>query len=421
MKLARNEPYVAEAVSPCLRLPSLGVPGRWLASVVLALSCHGGTTAPTPTEARLVMVEGDQQQANVCAAVTVAPAVRADSAGTALVGIRVTFTVTSGGGTVTGGSAVTNAAGVATVGGWTLGADAGENRLTARSPAVATTVTFAAMGRPEPVLHNVISYTTEAPGLPAVAVVRPDGTCRRRITTDAFAYAGPAISPDGRRIAVGRYRNGWDGIWLLNADGTGLTQLVRRSNLDGDPAWSPDGATIAFESQDSTPYGPVDRIFLVKVDGTGLRQLTPDTPNYSFDGGPSWSPDGTRIVFSRTGSLYVINADGTGLTDLARGGEYPSWSPDGVHIVSGASSTGWWLLTMVNADGTNPVTVTRDTLQLGMPRWSPDGASLVFYEVLGTAPHLISQLFTIHVDGSGKTKLSVAAVNETWPNWNRLH
>ena len=117
---------------------------------------------------------------------------------------------------------------------------------------------------------------------------------------------------------MGRYRNGWDGIWLMNADGTGLTQLVRRSNLDGDPAWSPDGATIAFESQNSTPYGPVDRIFLVKVDGTGLRQLTPDTPNYSFDGGPSWSPDGTRIVFSRTGSLYVINADGTGLTDLAR-------------------------------------------------------------------------------------------------------
>jgi len=156
------------------------------------------------------------------------------------------------------------------------------------------------------------------------------------------------------------------------------------------------------------------------VDGTGLRQLTPDTPNYSFDGGPSWSPDGTRIVFSRTGSLYVINADGTGLTDLARGGEYPSWSPDGVHIVSGASSTGWWLLTMVNADGTNPVTVTRDTLQLGMPRWSPDGASLVFYEVLGTAPQLISQLFTIHVDGSGKTRLSAAAVNEGWPSWSRL-
>jgi len=59
-------------------------------------------------------------------------------------------------------------------------------------------------------------------------------------------------------------------------------------------------------------------------------------------------------------------------------------------------------------------------MQLGMPRWSPDGASLVFYEVLGTAPQLISQLFTIHVDGSGKTKLSAAAVNEGWPNWSRL-
>jgi Tol biopolymer transport system component len=268
------------------------------------------------------------------------------------------------------------------------------------------------------VLHNVIIYTTEAYGLPAIAVVRPDGSCRRRITTDAAAYAGPAISPDGRRIAVARSTGAWDGIWLLNADGSVVRQLVRRSGLDGDPAWSPDGTRLAFESQNATPYGGVDRIYVVNADGTGLRQLTPDTPNYTFDAGPSWSPDGTRIVFSRLGSLFVINADGTGLTDLSHGGEYPSWSPDGIHIASGSTFRGWWLLTMVNADGTNPVTITQDTLQQGMPRWSPDGKSLVFYQVLGTAPRLIIQLFTIHSDGSGKRRLSVADVNEGWASWS---
>jgi dipeptidyl aminopeptidase/acylaminoacyl peptidase len=413
---------VSYPVSGGLAFTSISLGFLRLAPVVLALACHGEATAPPPPAARFMIVAGDQQNANVCARVAVAPAVRADSAGTALAGVRVIFTVVGGGGTVTGDTAVTDAAGVATVASWTLGPDPGANKLVAASSVTSTLLTFTATGRPEPVLHNVIIYTTEAPGLPAVAVVRPDGSCRRLITTDGLAYASPAISPDGRRIAVARYVTGWDGIWLLNVDGTGLTQLVKRSSLDGDPAWSPDGSTIAFESQDSTQYGPVDRIFLVQADGTGLRQLTFDTtPNhYSFDAGPSWSSDGTRIVFSRTGVLYVINADGTGLTDLAQGGEYPSWSPDGVHIVSGTLSAGWWLLTTVNADGTNPVTVTQDTLQLGMPRWSPDGASLVFYEVQGTAPNYVTQLFTIHRDGSGKKKLSAAAVNEGWPNWSRL-
>jgi Tol biopolymer transport system component len=364
-------------------------------------------------------VAGDRQQANVCAAVAVAPAARVERDGTAQAGVPVTFSVPSGGGTVTGATAVTDAAGVATAGSWTLGADPGPNTLKATAPHT-NPVTFAATGRPEPVLRNVIIYTTEAYGLPAVAVVRPDGSCRRRITTDAAAYAAPAISPDGRRIAVGRNTGVWDGIYLMNADATGLTRLVHRSSLDGDPAWSPDGTRIAFESENPTPNGAVDRIFLVNVDGTGLRQLTPDTPTFTSDFGPSWSPDGTRIVFSRTGSLYVINADGTGLTNLTQGGEYPSWSPDGTHIASGATSRGWWILTAINADGTNPVTITRDTLQEGMPRWSPDGHSLVFYEVLGTAPNVLMQLFTIHADGSGKTKLSAAAATEGWANWSPL-
>src|SRR2546430_2433447 len=303
-----------DTMHPHGRLPSLTAV-RWLAPVLIALACHGEATAPSsPPGPHLVIVAGDQQEATVCAPVAVVPAVRAESGGTALVGVRVSFAVVSGGGTGTGDTAVTDAAGVASVGGWTLGADAGTDTLTARSPVAASPVSFTATGRPEPVLHNVIIYTTEAYGLPAIAVVRPDGSCRRRITTDATGYAGPAISPDGRRIAVGRWTGAWDGIWLLNADGSVLRQLVRRSGLDGDPAWSPDGTRLAFESQNATPYGAVDRIYVVNADGTGLRQLTPDTPNYTFDTGPSWSPDGTRIVFSRLGSLLVINADGTGLT-----------------------------------------------------------------------------------------------------------
>src|SRR5438034_10505660 len=182
------------------------------------------------------------------------------------------------------------------------------------------------------VLRNVILYATEEFGLSELAVVKPDGTGRRRLTTDQFGYFMPDISRDGRHIAFA----GPGGIYAMNADGTGTTLVVSRgSSSDATPAWSPDGSRIAFRSMVDGPFGSAGRIFVVNVDGTGLRQLSPDVPDpnvvYYFDDSPTWSPDGATIAFDRFGALAVINVDGTGLTTLStpEGAETPSWSPDG--------------------------------------------------------------------------------------------
>ena len=105
------------------------------------------TVVPGPP-ARLVANAGDGQSATSGSAVATPPSVKVtDAAGNAISGIAVTFAVASGGGSITGGSATTNAEGVATVGSWTLGATAGPNTLTATSAAVAgATVTFTAAG-----------------------------------------------------------------------------------------------------------------------------------------------------------------------------------------------------------------------------------------------------------------------------------
>ena len=388
----------------------------WILPAVLAIGCGGGeaTAPPSPT---FGIVAGDRQETSVCAAVPTVPTVRFDQGGKAQPGVPVTFKVTAGGGSVTGGDASTDAAGIATVESWTLGVIPGPNALTATvsSSGHVYSVTFTATGHPEQVLRNVIVYTTEEFGGPDVAIVRPDGSCRRRLTPGDAPYAGPAISPDGRRIAVARYNGAWNSIYLMQADGSGLTKLVGHSDFDGSPAWAPDGRRIAFRSENPGPFGAFGRIYVVNVDGTGLRQVTPDTPDYTYDDGPTWSPDGARIAFSRNGGLQVINADGTGLTTLPEGAEYPAWSPDGAHIAYGTSSGSWPIL-VVNADGSNPVPLTSDTVPKGMPRWSPDGQRLVFYRVIGTT----SQLFTIRVDGSGESKLSNAGVNEDWPRWSPL-
>jgi hypothetical protein len=358
---------------------------------------------------------GNNQRARVGTVVAVAPTVVVtDQYGNPVPNVPVTFVVTSGGGSVTGANPTTNASGVATVGSWTLGPAPGANSLTATvsSSGIAYSVAFAATGEGI-TLRNVIIYTTEEFGLPEVAIVRPDGSGRERLTTNQAAYAAPVISPDGQRIAVSVYPRT---LALMNADGTGLTKIGRGS--DGLSSWSPDGRWLAFESNVQSPFGAIGRIFVINVDGTGLRQVTPDTPNYTYDYGPTLSPDGMRIAFTRNGVLNVINADGTGLTALPtapEGARYPAWSPDGAHIAYGTNG-GSWPIYIANADGSNLVRLTTDTLQKEMPRWSPDGRQLVFARVLNR----VFQLFVINADGTGEVKLSATAASEAWPSWSPL-
>jgi len=267
-------------------------------------------------------------------------------------------------------------------------------------------------------LRNVILFSTDGFGIPSqLAVMRPDGSGRRPVTTDNHGYLNPVISPDGRRIAASRFApDGFsEGIYLMNADGSELSLLVNRSVFDFEPTWSPDGRQIAFVSfvlEDG--FGPFGRIFVINVDGTGLRQLTPRVGpgDFAFDEGPSWSPDGTRIVFTRNAVLHVINVDGTGLTALPNEdfGFSPSWSPDGQRIAY-QSFEGSGSIRIRNADGSNPVTVSTG----GEPRWSPDGRRLAFVRVVSGQV----QVFVINVDGTGETRLSFGTKDDG-PTWSPL-
>jgi Tol biopolymer transport system component len=195
-------------------------------------------------------------------------------------------------------------------------------------------------------------------------------------------YCGFAWSPDGRRLACtgfGMTDPSRNGIYTIrSSDGGGLTRVT--SNPGGEDApgdFSPDGLRLVFVRKDNN--GDTMGIFVVRVDGTGLRRITPAGMVIDWFGG-SWSPSGDQILFGARAdpdhrrAIWEVNADGSGLHELpitpACGGPisdsrstacfYPGWSPDGTKIAftrvteDGKKSD----IAIVNADGSGLVQVT---------------------------------------------------------------
>ncbi len=259
-------------------------------------------------------------------------------------------------------------------------------------------------------------------------------------------------------------------IWRMNADGTGLTPLTNTIAYGADgwmPQWSPDGSKLVFNSSrrldgtDAPGANFTFNIWLMSANGTGLTPLTNATAARADSAGYQWSPDGSKVVFDSsrrldgtdapntnfTYNIWRVNADGTGLMPLtnltaARADSAgPQWSPDGSKVVfdsfrrldgtdapNANFTSNIWLM---NADGTGRAPLTTATA-LGVvslePRWSPDGSKVVFRSTRkldGTdAPsaNVTYNIWRVNADGTGLmplTRATANAVNSEWASFSR--
>jgi Tol biopolymer transport system component len=213
----------------------------------------------------------------------------------------------------------------------------------------------------------------------------PGGENPAPLTSTPEDEGYPSYSPDGERIVFTRGGAGSQGlgqVWVMNADGTGQIQITHGDALATSPVFSPDGTRIVYVSE--------FQAWVMNADGTNQKQLTfpgPDGDSFDF---PEFSPDGKKIVLTRRygasgkHGISVMNADGSGLTPLTTPSgtieDYaPSFSPDGTRIVFDRYDQVQDDLFTMNADGSQatPLTSGEDDNDL-LPVYSPDGTKVLF-------------------------------------------
>lgn len=256
-----------------------------------------------------------------------------------------------------------------------------------------------------------------------LAFVMPVGTRRRmglwspgrgvahelvRVPHDVLSLSP---SPDGRSIAyAGLPENaGVDGnadIYITNRDASRITRVTEHPAADIEPAWSPDGSTIAFTSARGA-NGLLD-VWVMNADGSAPRQLTearianePLPHSGNGAGSAAWSPDGAWLAYTvaraatlitpASSSIWIMRADGSGKRQLTNGTEgldyNPTWSRDGLFVtfsrVWRANNT-VQLFTVSAATGASAFPWLHNAfVATGTPSYSPDGQWITASHVPG--------------------------------------
>ena len=251
-----------------------------------------------------------------------------------------------------------------------------------------------------------------------LAIMDQDGANVRYLSNGKSIVLTPRFSPNRQEITYMSYESGQPRVYLLQIE-TGQRELV--GNFPGmtfAPRFSPDGQKVIMSLMRDDGNS---NIFAMDLRSRNTTRLT---DSVAIDTSPSYSPDGSQIVFtsdrgggSGRSQIYVMGADGSNPHRISFGqGVYstPVWSPRGDLIAFTKQTGGQFQIGVMRTDGSGERILSSGFQQEG-PTWAPNGRVLMFFRDAGGGPKLVS------VDLTGRNEQSIPTANyASDPAWSPL-
>ena len=235
----------------------------------------------------------------------------------------------------------------------------------------------------------------------------------------------PTLSPDGKQMIFIKMLEGREQLFISGINGRGEKQLTRDSVDIEDPAWSPDGTSVAYVRLEGE--GRQNGLYVMDLATKRTRRLTPPAQSPIH---PAWMPDGRSILYctnddldpprKNASEIYRVELSTGKIATVISGGvnTYPVPSPDAKRIafrrIVGDGSNENSEVFVADADGRNARNVSNHEAWEGWPAWSPDGRTIAFAANRNAA----WQIFLIDPDGSNLRLLAATEGRGTAPKWS---